>query len=146
MSTVKTSELIRAALDWAVAECEGKVVSVVIVDGTPQIWANDDVYDNFKNQWCYCDKQGNPRFIRNGTPVGLCGNPMASYLDWPQGGPIIEREDIDLMKVSTKQWRADCGPACYGKTPLVAAMRAYVMKRLGDEVEVPDVLVEVSHG
>ena len=30
----------------------------------------------------------------------------------------------------------------YGETPLIAAMRAYVMAKLGNEVEIPDVLLK----
>lgn len=60
--------------------------------------------------------------------------------DWAQGGPIIEREMIDLqpvMRSHTKDvyWRA-CG-AFMGSTPLIAAMRCFVALRLGDDVDVP---------
>lgn len=70
------------------------------------------------------------------------GQPMPPYsTDWSQGGPILEREGIDVMKVGTSQWRADCGPACYGPAYLVAAMRAWAVKKLGHEVDVPDELM-----
>lgn len=68
--------------------------------------------------------------------------------DWSQGGPIIEREGIALCK-SGYGWIASLdGPnekEIKGDhhTPLVAAMRAYVASRLGDEVEVPDDLMKV---
>jgi len=75
--------------------------------------------------------------------------------DWAQGGPIIERECIDLHCVNDSLWEARWwannsgmvkNPAqrfkhniqTNGPTPLVAAMRCYVASRLGDEVEVPD--------
>lgn len=68
---------------------------------------------------------------------------------WAHGGPIIEREKIDLSWQSAGQagWMAydhdstDCGIPLYdgnGPTPLVAAMRCRVSSKLGDEVEVPD--------
>ena len=87
---------------------------------------------------------------------------FAYSTDWAQGGPIIEREMIDLRKVysngrpSTNPY--DCWKAeivfrdeklvagdffAYGPTPLIAAMRCFVASRLGDEVEVPSEL-EVS--
>lgn len=70
---------------------------------------------------------------------GCEGTPLMRYsADWSLGGPIIEREGIFVMKVTKTQWRADCGPACCGKTPLIAAMRAYAVKKLGMEVDVPD--------
>ena len=78
--------------------------------------------------------------------------------DWARGGPIIEREGIDLWcntpssiaeKHSgwTSSWRAcfhRCGVGtepCYGLTPLIAAMRCYVASKLGDEVDVPEELL-----
>jgi hypothetical protein len=62
--------------------------------------------------------------------------------DWAQGGPLIEREWIDLHCVNDSLWEAECpapgGLAMQnGPTPLIAAMRCYVASKLGDEVEVP---------
>ena len=69
--------------------------------------------------------------------------------DWARGGPIIEREGIDLRKRVPDPdiarphprfaWKAElvatnpyfCGT---GPTPLVAAMRCFVASKLGDEV------------
>ena len=65
--------------------------------------------------------------------------------DWAQGGPIIEREGIDLLKQSG-YWAADSNGlaqvSCIvpGPTPLIAAMRCYVANKLGDEVDVPEEL------
>ena len=67
---------------------------------------------------------------------------------WAQGGPIIERERIEL-KVYLRadlvtQWRAVAFTSgtvpMYGDTPLIAAMRCYVASKLGDEVEIPEEL------
>ena len=71
--------------------------------------------------------------------------------DWAQGGPIIERELIDLRHIRTLPtmfWEAytpapehDDGEVCVaGPTPLIAAMRCYVASKLGDEVDVPEEL------
>lgn len=60
--------------------------------------------------------------------------------DWAVGGPIIEREQINLW-TEGYDWEA----TQYGKwqewgpTPLVAAMRCYVGTKLGNEVDVPEV-------
>jgi hypothetical protein len=67
--------------------------------------------------------------------------------NWAQGGAIIEGEGISLDKVSETMWIAFRreGPAFSeesGPTPLIAAMRCFVASKLGDEVEVPDELVE----
>lgn len=61
--------------------------------------------------------------------------------DWFQGGPIIERERINLepfTSINGEQWLADS--AWDSPTPLIAAMRCFVASKLGDEAEVPDEL------
>ena len=63
--------------------------------------------------------------------------------DWALGGPIIEREGIELLCESLGfRWVAmpQKGPEWRGPTPLVAAMRCYVAACLGDEVEIPEEL------
>lgn len=80
--------------------------------------------------------------------VGYCedtlldSTPYAYSTDWAWGGPIIEREGIDLYQSGC--WAAEVGGANRqeGRTPLVAAMRCYVKSRLGNEVNVPDELAE----
>lgn len=70
--------------------------------------------------------------------------------NWAQGGPIIERECLDLeyhnelVLGDNETWweayiRSDCSKVSCGHTPLIAAMRAYVASKFGDEVpdEVP---------
>lgn len=72
------------------------------------------------------------------------GNPSCGFYstDWADGGPIIEREGIDLYQSGT--WAAEMVKGedvirTEGPTPLVAAMRCYVASHLGDEVDVPEV-------
>jgi len=74
--------------------------------------------------------------------------------DWAQGGPILERQEIELHKWGIEGWMAkDTNyqflntPAesavfakAYGPTPLIAAMRCFVASKLGDEIDVPDEL------
>jgi hypothetical protein len=69
------------------------------------------------------------------APVNYCGK-------WEHGGPIIEREEIRLDPPrSIAFWSAEKnGYLLHGPTPLIAAMRCYVVSKLGDEVEVPDEL------
>jgi hypothetical protein len=81
------------------------------------------------------------------------GKPIPSYSsDWAQGGPIIEREKIDIQcwDAHSMPWKAsmdsdtDAGIALYveyGTTPLIAAMRCYVASKLGDDVEIPKELL-----
>mgnify|MGYP003661819397 CR=1 FL=1 len=66
--------------------------------------------------------------------------------DWAQGGPIIEKEGIDVLKdgagwTALKTATAHHGHIrMHGPTPLIAAMRCYVASKLGDEVEIPEEL------
>lgn len=72
--------------------------------------------------------------------------------DWSQGGPIIERESIAIIPM-LNGWEAQFEPSDErfsedhlhlqtGPTPLIAAMRCFVASRLGDEVEVPEELLQ----
>jgi hypothetical protein len=68
--------------------------------------------------------------------------------DWSQGGPVIEREGIDISKGwhAPGTWTAwpnhmnQTPEPMHGPTPLIAAMRCYVASKMGDEVEVPEEL------
>ena len=72
------------------------------------------------------------------------GSPDRKYTpssDWAQGGPIIEREGISL--IPNQPWTAELENNDFfiisenGHTPLIAAMRCYVVSKLGEVVEVP---------
>ena len=78
------------------------------------------------------------------------GLPFRASTDWSVGGPIIERELIELTNTE-KGWYAAVNPWAYYRksvivadppdaeapTPLIAAMRAFVASKFGDEVELP---------
>lgn len=68
--------------------------------------------------------------------------------DWLWGGPIIERERINLwFQGNSMEWMADkphfgknhkAGRSyANGTTPLETAMRCYVAMKLGDEITLP---------
>ena len=70
--------------------------------------------------------------------------------DWKDGGPIIERERIDLICLNEDapnlEWGANFQISWVGlgveapwkgPTPLIAAMRAYVASKLGEEIDLP---------
>ena len=72
--------------------------------------------------------------------------------NWLQGGPIIEREIVELVRCQSNNgpifWEARAGmedepghAIAYGPTPLIAAMRCYAARKLGDEVDVPEELL-----
>ncbi len=63
---------------------------------------------------------------------------------WNKGGPIIEREEIEIgLAKEYDKWFAavQCPVIQFGPTPLVAAMRCYVASKLGDEVDIPEELL-----
>ena len=82
-----------------------------------------------------------------GEAINEVDDPHFYSTDWAQGGPIIEREGINLRALSGALWEAETWSAeggqylLDGPTPLIAAMRCYVASVLGDEVEVPNELV-----
>jgi hypothetical protein len=60
--------------------------------------------------------------------------------NWSHGGPIIEREKIELHNAVNNEWAAHAEFQVYGigPTPLVAAMRCYVASKLGDNIDIPE--------
>jgi hypothetical protein len=70
--------------------------------------------------------------------------------EWAFGGPIIEREKIELRLGRVRYWQVvparAAYPSCdapwfFGKTTLIAAMRCRVASKLGDTVDVPEELI-----
>ncbi|EAB7564158.1 DUF2591 domain-containing protein [Salmonella enterica subsp. enterica] len=119
---VKTSELSGKALDWAVA------------------WSVCP--ESFKDN--VSEKTGLPYWadgwLSNGSPS----------TDWRRGGLLIEnhiptlQRDVDGYSEPEMPWYAECGVFWdIGETPLIASCRALVQAKLGDEVEIPDELMEV---
>jgi hypothetical protein len=125
---MKTNELTGAALDWAVARCEGGTGTQI----NSPTWVSITM----------------PAEDSSGTYEAHL-HELAYSTDWAQGGPIIEREQLEVMPTTEcgnggeEQWEvrkflSECELfAQYGPTPLIAAMRCYVASKLGDTVEVP---------
>ena len=126
---MKTSELTGAALEWAVAKCEG---------------ATDFWFDTVATHWMNL----------HGRDIALKPGWAQSYspsTDWSQGGPIIEREEVDIDYAPTeRQWYAHVFTIhddeilqhfmTKGPTPLIASMRCYVASKLGDNIDIPEEL------
>ena len=95
-------ELTGDALDLAVAKCEP--------DDTVRIY-----FDEETGEKLYHDEWDVPEF--------------SPSTDWAQGGPIIEREKIEIF-IRDEKWFAYSSLSkpedFYGETPLIAAMRCYV--------------------
>lgn len=81
-----------------------------------------------------------------------CGKLNKYSTDWACGGPIIEREGIELKRGYGKPllWAAFAydtynnirhSTGSTGPTPLIAAMRCYVTSKLGDEIEIPKEII-----
>ena len=118
---MKTSELTRSALDWAVAQANGD---------TDLDWF---VYEG---EFYFGSGPSDP------APVAF----MPSR-NWFDGGPIIERKWLDITpwpNESDEELRWQCKQhdsidcVAFGPTPLIAAMRCYVASVLGDEIDTPD--------
>lgn len=117
----KVSELEGVALDWAVAKCQG----YFSFEGQdPTYWESTSGAKHFLK-------------MREGGVHWTC-----SSTSWSEGGPIIDKEKIDLQhsRDSDTWWAQSIGADEIGPTALVAAMRCYVASKLGEEVEVPDEL------
>jgi hypothetical protein len=94
-----------------------------------------------------CEK---PEWLGNQAEVYVLKAGFHPSTDWALGGPIIEREEIELTRGSldSNEWVATIDlfegdvmrESQSGETPLIAAMRCYVASKLGDEVEIPDEL------
>lgn len=83
-------------------------------------------------------------FMRPRIEDGVCvvdmpdGHPMQPSTNWAQGGPIIDRNDIQLGGYGTSRFaeiRDDPHPwvSMFGESSLIAAMRAKVASVYGDE-------------
>ncbi len=123
---MRTSELIDVQLDWAVAKCESLVLGTDPFGLSPIIAA--------------------PVFLKKYHPS----------TDWSQGGPILEREKIEIHYYCNPdealaqlhegeydddgEFIDDSHHPMTGPTPLIAAMRCLVASKLGDEIEIPEEL------
>ena len=114
---MKTSELIGAQLDWAVAKCETAKCAGSFLDGV----VVSPAY--LKGYWCPSTNwaQGGPVIERENMSLLPFDDKWEARCksDIPRTVKFMERR---------------------GPTPLIAAMRCYVASKLGDEVEIPEEL------
>lgn len=132
-TTIPTSDLTGAALDWAVARAMPgfqykKEKHVQWLDDEYWVMCDDGVIRHHVE-----DQRWSGRNRRYDT------EDWSPSTKWKQGGPIIDREYIGTVPVSDATWHATDpdGANAYGPTPLIAAMRCYVASKLGDTVDVP---------
>ena len=128
---VKTAELSGRALDWAVAIAEGyhpdrpqdgqlKRNNRYIVVGDKSV--HRPYWYLPSTDWTFCGP------LIEQFKVGI-----SEFGDSWMASIMADDEDIDLYKV------LECGD-----TPMVAICRAVVASKLGDEVDIPDELMEVG--
>jgi hypothetical protein len=129
-------------------------LSFTVVVAKCEVWGNAPAHTPRDYTCCcglYVEREFNPAAIH----IPDCRYAQRYSTDWAQGGPIIERERICLEEPGCDYegrgwgacivaWSDPDDNACveaFGPTALVAAMRCYVMSKLGAEVEVPNKLV-----
>ena len=105
---MRTSELTRAALNWAVQQCEGARKDIDFAWWT-------ETYEPSTN-WA----QGGPIIEREVISISCWA---FHSMPWKAS---IQKDDLDMPLYEE-----------YGPTPLIAAMRCYVASKLGDEIELP---------
>lgn len=119
---IKVNEASGVVLDWLVAKCEGyspishsRLATVMV-------------------------ERRNARGVMQ--PEHITSLRFSS--NWAQGGPIIEREKLGVIPHGLTYKSSNLANTLlgFGDTPLVAAMRSFVLSKLGDEVDVPNELVE----
>ncbi|MEK9725822.1 MAG: phage protein NinX family protein [Rhodospirillaceae bacterium] len=144
MTNKRVAELEGAQLDWAVAKAAGYDCAMNwagTVDITQKSAQSMGIPDSL---WCGAYGHGSVNFRPSEW--------------WAHGGPIIERERISLWEYDDCYAEVVAGNVfaavggvhgwddgtlvsndCHtGPTRLIAAMRAFVASKLGDEVEVPE--------
>ncbi len=133
---MKTSELTGAQLDYWVARAEGLTLAPNGCDA----WNVEGPEHHPARFRTICAAPSGPDFTS-----GYTGD-WSPSTKWDDGGPIIERERIDIEFTDKPHKRPACCATInspddgtgvgYGATPLVAAMRAYVAARYGLEVQI----------
>ena len=129
---VKTRELSDATLDWVVATIEG-MTNLRLSENTGK-----PIVD-----------------VPEWGAMSLAD--LAFSSNWELAGQIISRENIDIRRnwpeldrtgtLQGRSWFSERLNPDYvihfGSTPLIAAMRCFVATKLGNEVEVPEAILEL---
>ena len=123
---IKTSELTGVALDYAVAQCEGREYP--------------DNAHRYLGKAYYCPSTdwafGGPIIEREGVTI----TPHRQVGTTEGGDQVNVLRGWQAYVTRRDYWIT---PTVYnGPTPLVAAMRCYVANKLGNEVEIPEELLK----
>lgn len=128
----KISELEGALLDAAVASC-GEV------ERADELFPTMTLDPRFSGWVIVNDKC----ILQPSNPMRQDPKPYSPSTEWWIGGPIIQREHIELFCLArgggfVGEWLARTpAPLQFvsGPTPLIAAMRAYCASKFGEEIE-----------
>lgn len=149
--TLRTCDLIGAALDWAVAkvciaqgsfsidpqDAQSGLPYLTFDAGGPSIWGAGREQRGTVNR-----ETGKP-WVFHGP-----GGRFEPSTDWSQGGPLLTKWAVEFEWVTDATIRAftviDSGVG-FGPDHLTAACRAIVSAHLGDSVDVPAELVGGGH-
>ena len=123
---VRVSNLIGAALDWAVAQVEGIETS----------W-------RYGRELVKVHDRGGIKLVESIRSI------YSPSIDWSQGGPLVDKHYGGLhyeAHLADANFRYSSGPGrtgfwCYGPTALIAFCRGLVKAKLGDTVQVPKELM-----
>lgn len=144
MTKKRVADLVGAQLDWAVAMAgeEWKTAHKYF----PTMTLDPTFGGVTIGEIGYLDNRHVCVLLPN-NPMRQDRQEFSPSTNWEHGGPIIEREEINIVAPSLdsveweRLWSADQHERqeiYYGPTPLIAAMRAFCASKLGDEVEVPE--------
>lgn len=115
---MKTSELTGAALEWAVAKCEG-YTGIALQERTGAEWYSPST------DWA----QGGPIIEREKIKVfPNVGGTWSAQIRHTEAHPLVSHPVLAGWTNSS------------GQTPLIAAMRCYVASKFGDDMEIPEAL------
>lgn len=124
---VRVSNLVGAALDWAVAKVEQVDTS----------W-------RYGRELVQVHDRGGIKLIESIRSI------YSPSTDWSQGGPLVDKHHGGLhyeAHLADANFRYSSGPSrtgfwCYGPTALIAFCRGLVKAKLGDTVQVPKELMQ----
>lgn len=123
---VRVSNLVGAALDWAVAQVEGIETS----------W-------RYGRELVKVHDRGGIKLVESIRSI------YSPSTDWSQGGPLVDKHHGGLhyeAHLVDANFRYSSGPGrtgfwCYGPTALIAFCRGLVKAKLGDTIQVPKELM-----
>lgn len=148
MKAIKVSGATGPALDWMVAKCEFKSHTIKFVTGSEyrgnRVESTKPRFQWVTGRYTPCTLHDAEHLLEIETSSYYC--PSTS---WGVGGPIIERERINLRASGAGNWVSSTHDVPhpkrvvqYGDTPLIAAMRCYCCSKLGDEIDIPEELCQ----